>query len=158
MTMHMSGWYESIDPAGVDTPLTALLDERMFTEGDNIRINDLEMLQGFGVCVGTAADTAASAYVYTPTLDVLGRSYLTPLNVSTAAAVNSSYVRWVDFSKRPLRVADDELMRLYVNALPGTAAVQAGFVCFTDGQRMEIPTGRHITWRGTFTAPPAAGA
>ena len=157
MSMHMSGWYESLDPSGADTPLEAMMDERMFTQGDNIRTDELLEIMGLGVCIGTAASTAANSYLYTPTIDTLGRNYLSPLNVSTAAAVNANQVRFASYERRPLRVADDELMRLYINALPGAAAVQAGFIIFTDGRMMQIPSGRHITWRGTFVAPAASG-
>ena len=157
MSMHMSGWYEAIDPASADTPIAAMFDERMFTQGDNIRTDELLEIMGLGVVLSSAADTTALAYLYTPTLDTLGRVYLTPVNADAAPAVNANQVRWVDYSMKRLRVAEDELMRLNVNTAPGSALVHAGFVQFTDGMRREIPSGRHITWRGTFIAPSQAG-
>ena len=157
MSMHMSGWYESLNPAAADTPIQAMFDERMFTQGDNVRTDELLEIMGLGVVASTAANTTALSYLYTPTLDTLGRVYLTPMNVATSAAINANQVRWVDYSMKRLRVAEDELMRLYFNTAPGAAEVHAGFVQFTDGMRREIPAGRHITWRGTFTAPSQSG-
>ena len=155
MAMHLGGWLESIDPAGTPTPITAMLDERLFTTGDNIRIKDLTEVLGMGVVITSAADTLSEAYLYSPTLDILGQSYITPVNASTAPNVNGSIIRWADYMANPIMLKYDELSRCYINALPGSAQVQAAFVLFSDGRRMEVPSGRHITWRGTFTAPPA---
>ena len=96
--------------------------------------------------------------MYTPTLDVLGQSYITPVNAATAAAVDATIVRWADFSMNPIQLAYDELCRMYINALPGSAQVQAAFILFTDGNQPAIPQGRHIQWRGTYVAPSTAGA
>lgn len=157
MATHLAGWYESLDPAGVATPIKAMLDERLFALGDNIRVNKLQEVIGIGVVVTTAANTAAEAYLYSPSLDVLGQSYITPLNVGTAPAVNDTYIRWADFSAHPLKLRYDELSRLYINANPAADAVQAGFILFSDGNTMTIPAGRHIKYRGTFVAPSVAG-
>lgn len=158
MSMHLAGWFQSVDPAGSPVALDAMLDERLFTEGKNIRVNELTMIMGGGAVLTNAADIRSAAYIYTPTLNIMGNSYIVPVQSgTTAATVDVDHVRWADYSDSPVEVAYDELMRAYVSADPAAAGSQAVFILMTDGNIGAVPSGTHINWSGNFDAPATTG-
>lgn len=158
MAMHLAGWYQNVDPAGSPVQLDALEDPQIFTEGKNIRINELLMIAGAGACITTADTVPGEAYLYSPTLNIMGDSFVFPINSHATAGVPSdAHVRWADYMDAPVMVAYDELLRGYANGNPAAAGPQGIFVMFSDGNTMAIPNGTHITWKGTFSAPAATG-
>ena len=44
MSMHLAAWAQSLDPAGAWTALDACTDDRLFTEGKNIRVPPLNRI------------------------------------------------------------------------------------------------------------------
>lgn len=158
MAMHLAGWYQSVDPAGVGVSLDAMLDERIFTTGKNIRVPRLNQIVGAGAFLTSAASTLANAYIYSPTLNLLGNSWLNPVNTgSTTPYITKDVLHWVDMFDFPLSLGYDELVRAYATSNPAAAGIQAVFALFSDGTYMNIPAGDSITWEGTFPAPTSTG-
>ena len=85
MPQHLGGFLEDIDAAGGFVNLAALADDRLFTQGDDIRVpalNQVIVLAG-----GADAVVAPRMRLESPTLDAVVRYEISPLNSQDAAAV-----------------------------------------------------------------------
>lgn len=157
MPFHLAGWLESVDPAGAFNDLTALADQRLFTQGDNIRVPALNNIVALA---GGAENTVAPRLrIYSPTIEQFARFDVTPLNVAAAAAIppNDPH-RLMDLLRNPLVVGVDEMIRAELNSNPAAAQIQWALAWFADGPIAPIEGAPIYTVRGTGATALVAGA
>lgn len=159
MSFHLLGWYESVDPAGADTEIAGLLDERAWVEGDNIRVPALSYIYGAGGYVVGVTTAARRAKIYSPTLNILGLLEIDPLvHGVTDIIYPTAITPWRDYSMSPIKLGYDETMRALVNANPAAAEIQAVFLLMGDGQQPSVPAGPIISLHGVTAAGSGTGA
>jgi len=157
MAIHLAGFLESLDPAGAFVGMAALQDDKVFTQGDNLRVPELNNVIALA---GGGENTAEPRIRLTsPTLDQFTRYEIAPLNVGAAAAVEpGSPHRLVKLFNAPLVLGIDENLRVDINSNPAAAQVQWALLWFSDGPVQPIGRGAMFTVRGTGTTTLTANA
>lgn len=150
---HLAGWYESIDPGGNYQNLAALIDERLFVDGDQIRVpvlNEIAFLVAF-------LDQTANGSNYrliAPSIGQYGRFYGANVNGGTSSDVDL-VVTMLNMMK--LQLGEDEQLSAQVNSNPAAAATQVVLIAFSDGQTQAINTPISIQSQGTLTGTVTPG-
>ena len=158
MPFHLAGFLESLDPAGAFVGMAALQDDRVTTQGDNLRVPP--QLNRIVALAGGAENTAAPRIRLTsPTLERFTRYEIAPLNVGAAAAVEpNSPHRIVKLLNAPLLLGADENLRVDIDSNPAAAQVQWALLWFANGPIAPVPTGDMFTVRLTGTTTLVANA
>lgn len=155
MPQHVAGWNEDIDSAGVFDNLTALVDQRLFTQGDDIRVPELNMI--FAAAGGADGVVDPRMRLDSPTLDAIVRYEITPLNSQDAAAVEPDTPQKVDdLRMAPLHLGVDEILQVQLNNNPAAVRNQWCLVWFADQVPQPVTGGRPFTVRMTGTTTLAA--
>lgn len=150
MPFHVAGWAENIDAAGAFVNLAALVDDRLFTQGDDIRVPDLNRV--IVAAGGADAVVEPRMRLTSPTLDELTRYEVSPLNSQNAAGVEPDSPQKVDdLRQNPLLLGVDEILQ--VELFGNSAAVQDQWclLWFADQTPAPVTAGRPFTVRGTGT-------
>lgn len=150
MPQHLAGWLEDIDPAGTFSFLTALVDQRLFTQGDDIRVPTLNMV----VAAAGGADAVVQPRLRldSPTLDQMVRYEISPLNSQDAAAVEPDSPQKVDDLRlAPLILGVDEILQVELQSNPAAAQDQWALIWLADVVPQQVTGGRPFTVRMTGT-------
>ena len=150
MAFHLAGFLEDIDAAGAFVNLTALADQRLFTQGDDIRVPDLN--QVFALAGGADAVVQPRLRLTSPTLDELVRYEISPLNSQNAAAVEPDSPQKVDdLRQNPLILGVDEILQCELFNNSAAAQDQWALLWFSDGSPQPVSGQRPFTVRATGT-------
>ena len=136
MAMHLAGYAQSIDSAGVFATVNPLADPMLFVQGVNIRV-PVDTPNIIWAAGGADGVVVPRFRLTSPTLIAQGRPEVKPLNVQNAAAVvPDSPLALQDMRQNPLALAPDELLFAELNNNPAAVQWQWMFLCFADG----VPT------------------
>ena len=132
---HLAAWYESIDPGGVLTPIAAVVDQSVFTSGDDIRV-PTAMPNIIGQAALADDASAAGAQVQSPSLRAMVNLDIEPL---VAAAVFGSPPEGLFHPLSPITVVPDEPVNFALNSDPAAGADHYGLIWFGDGPQQPVP-------------------
>lgn len=150
MPQHLAGFLEDIDPAGVFVNLTALVDQRLFTQGDDLRVPPLNMV--IAAAGGADAVVQPRLRLDSPTLDQMVRYEISPLNSQDAGAVEpDSPQKMDDLRRAPLQLGIDEILQVQLLSNPAAAQDQWALIWFADQVPQPVSGGRPFTVRATGT-------
>lgn len=151
MPQHLAGWLEDIDAAGAFVNLAALVDQRLFTQGDDIRVPSLNTV--FAAAGGADAVVQPRMRLTSPTLDAIVRYEISPLNSQDAAAVEPDSPQKVDDMRgAPMHLGVDEILNVELLNNPAAVQDQWALVWFADQVPSPVSGGRPFTVRMTGTA------
>lgn len=157
MPFHLAAHLASVDNAGAFADLAALADQRLFTNGNNIRVPALNNI--IALAGGAENATVPRMRVYSPTIERVARVEVTPLNVSAAAAVTpGSPHRIMDLRDDPLVLGVDENYRVELLSNPVAAQFQWMLTWFADGPVQRVNAGNVFPIRATSATTLVAGA
>lgn len=145
---HLAGFLEDIDPAGAFVRIAALQDDRLFTQGDDLRVPDLRHV----VALAGGADgvVAPRFRLDAPSLNAMVRYEVAPLNSQDAAAVEpDSPQKVVDLRDTPIILAVDELLQCELLSNPAAAQDQWLMIWFADGPIQRVTGNNMFTLRLT---------
>lgn len=155
MSMHLGGFSESLDPAAAFVNIAALQDDRLFTQGDDIRVPPLN--QVVGVMGGADGVVAPRIRLTSPTLTARTRYEVSPLNSQDAAAVEpDSPAKYSDLATTPLVLGVDEILQAELNSNPAAVQIQWAFLWFADAPVVPVQSQTMYTVRGTGTTTAVA--
>ncbi len=146
---HMGGFAETLDAAGAFANLTALQDDRLFSQGDDLRVpsmNEVILLAG-----GADSTVASRIRLDSPTLDELVRFEIAPHNTTSGDAEPGTPHVITDLRENPLHLGEDELLQCQVLS-NGAATLHWALLWFSDGPVRPISGQRMFTARLTGTA------
>ena len=150
MTFHLGGFGETIDLAGAFGNLAALQDSRLFTEGDNLRVPELN--QVFCVAAGIGSGGNGRVRLDSPTLDAGVRPEILPVNgLADGDAEPSNPKATVDLVRSPMLLSPDENLTVQADSNTSAAAFQWCLLWFSDGAPTPISGADIMTVRGTNT-------
>jgi len=143
---HVVAWGQSIDPAGVLSPLDAIPETQLFSSGDDIRVPVfLPGLIGAAALINDAS--AARAQLQAPSLRVLTNLDIEPI-VNAATFGEPAEVLFHPESIIPLD--PDEALQFHVQSDPAAPAQHFGLVWLADGPQLPVE-GRMFSVRATTT-------
>ena len=149
---HLAAWYESIDPGGVLTPITSVVDQSVFTSGDDIRVpTQMPNIVGQAALANDAS--AAAAQIQSPSLRAMVNLDIEPV---IAAAVFGSPPEGLFHPQAPIAVVSDEPVNFALNSDPAAGADHYGLIWFGDGPQQPVP-GNIFSVRATSALALAAG-
>ncbi len=156
MPFHVAGFLESLDPAAAFVNMAGLADDRLFVQGDDLRVPELNNLI---LAAGGAENTVAPRIRLTsPTLDELVRYEITPLNVAAAAGIEpGSPQALADLLDNPLALGVDEILQAEVLSNPAAAQIQWALGWFADAPPSPVLGERIFTVRATGTTTVGVG-
>lgn len=152
MVFHLAGFGESLDPGAVFVNIAALADDRLFVQGDDLRVPELNQI--ILAAGGANDDTPPRIRLDSPTLDEVVRFEISPLNVATDADVEpGSPHALMKMMQSPLILGRDEILQAELDSNPAVAArLQWALLWFADGPVSPITGQRIFTARLTGTA------
>jgi len=150
MPIHLGGFGEDIDGAGVDDNLAALLDPLLSISGDTLRVPALNRLAM--LAAGIASGGTGEAFLVAPSLREIGNFRIAPINGNADADVETDDPpKLADLRTRPLVLQQGENVSVQFNSNTSAAAWQWVLGLFFDELR-PIPNGEVRTLRFTSTA------
>lgn len=157
MPFHTAGFLEDIDSAGVFANIAGLADQRLFVQGDDLRVPVLN--QVFAIAGGADGVVAPRFRLDSPTLDQQVRYEVSPLNSQDAAAVEPDSPQKIDdLRAAPMMLGVDEILQCQLNNNPAAAQDQWLLLWFSDGVPSPLTGGRQFTVRATGTTTLVANA
>lgn len=132
---HLAAWYEDIDPGGVLVPITAIVDQSVFTSADVIRV-PVQMPNIVGQAALLDDASAAAAQVQSPSLRAMVNLDIEPV-VADATFGSPPEVLFHPLS--PIPVVPDEPITFAVNSDPAAVEEHYGLVWFGDGPQQPVP-------------------
>lgn len=146
--LHTSGFYESIDAAGSFSNITALVDARLFTQGDDLRVPNLN--QVVLISAGIPSGGNERVRLSSPTLDELTRFEPSSLNGGADGdAEPGSPPALEDLRDSPLVLGVDEILQCEVDQNPTSAQASWCLLWFSDGPLASVSSRRGFTVRAT---------
>lgn len=149
---HLSAFYQSVDPAGALTPINAVREEMIFTNGADLRVpKGLTTLIGAAALANDASVTRAQ--IQAPSLRVQANLDVEPV---IAAAVFGTPPEQSFFPESPTKLVEDEALNFAILSDPAAAAAHYGLVWLSDGPQQPV-TGEMFTVRATATIQQTVG-
>ncbi len=145
MVFHLGGFEEDLDSAGVFANVAALADDRLFTQGDDLRVPELNRV--IFMAAGAESTVAPRVRLTSPTLDAGVRPEIVPLNIGTADIEPASPHAIMDMRENPLSLGVDEILQAEINNNPGTIIRQWVLLAFADGPVQPISGQEILTVR-----------
>lgn len=150
--LHLAGYYQSIDPGGVLTPITAVQDPVLTTQGNDVRIpSAVPYLVGALALLNDAS--AAAAQLQSPSLRAEYNLDIEPVIASNKVGNYTERCMWPD---DPIQLDVNESLNFAVKSDPAAAADHYGLVWLSDGKLQPV-AGEIISIAGTGAAALAAG-
>ncbi len=132
---HLAAWYENLDPGGVLTPIAAVVDQSVFTSGNDIRVpTQMPNIVGQACLVNDAS--AAAAQIQSPSLRAMVNLDIEPL---VAAAVFGSPPEGLFHPLAPISVVADEPVNFAIESDPAAIQHHYGLIWFGDGPQQPVP-------------------
>lgn len=141
----ITAYHESIDPAGVLQPLTAVQDNTVFTAGDDIRV-PVPLPNILGAAGLLEATAALRAQVSSPSLRRLSNLDVAPFDTGLAFSDLKAITM---HPMNPVVVTPDEPVNFSINSNPAAATSQYGLIWYGDGPQVPIQ-GDMFTVRATM--------
>lgn len=136
MPMHLAVFDASLDSAAAFAAIAPLADPMLFVQGNTIRV-PTEIPRIIWAAGGADGVVIPRVRLTSPTLRIMGRPEIKPLNVQNAAAVvPDSPPAIQDMRSSPLLLTADELLSVELNNNPAAAQQQWVALCFAD----DVPT------------------
>ena len=157
MVFHVGGFLEDIDAAGAFVNLAALADDRLFTQGDDLRVPELNRV----LMVAGGADGVVIPRIRfdSPTLDLLVRPEIRPINSQDAAAVEPDSPQAVmKMLANPWTLGIDEILQVQLNNNSAAPQDQWALLWFADAPVTPITGQSVFTARATGTTTLVANA
>ena len=133
MPFTLGAFAEDIDAAGATVNITALQDDTLFTQGDDLRVPQLNQIIGVGGGLGSGGDGLMR--LESPSLRQINRLQINPLNgLGDADVEPSDPPAWVDMSLSPRRLDIDEILQCVIDSDTSAAAFQWCLILFGDGK------------------------
>lgn len=150
--LHLAAYYKSVDPAAALTLISAVPDQSIFTNGNDIRVPK-GLTNLLAEAALSAATTPLYAEVQSPSLRQLANQDILPMAVAAKFGAQDQVQRHFD---NPRALQEAESINLGINATGGAAADNYGLIWLGDGPIK--PTGGKIfSVRATGAAALAAG-
>ena len=153
MTMHLGAFHESIDPAGVLVPITAVQDDTVFTSGDDMRVPlDLPFILGSTALLEATAPLRAQ--ISSPSLRRVSNLDIAPFGTGLVHA-DLHAINIHPMVAIPVRA--DEAINMNINSNPAGVTSQYGLILFGDGAQQPV-AGDMITVRATMSVTAILGS
>ncbi len=147
MAIHLGGFFEDIDAAGAIVNLAAIADDVLTTNGDDLRVPDLNRV--IAIAAGVASGGDGYARLDAPSLLKKTRQYISPVNGNADAdAEPDSPPAVEDLRNNPLVLRPTEDLEAVVDSDTAAAAKQWVMLWFSDSQPQR-PVGDIFTVRAT---------
>lgn len=150
--LHLAAYYKSVDPGAALVNITAVADQCVFTNGNDIRVP-----KGLANLAAEAALSAATGPQYgqvqSPSLRTLANQDITTIAAAAVFANSEQVQRHFD---SPRALMEAEALDFAINATGGAAAANYGLVWLADGPVKET-TGKIFSVRATGAATLSAG-
>lgn len=156
MPFHLGGFLEDIDPAGVFVNIAALEDDRLFNQGDDIRVPVLNRV--LMIAAGIDNVVAGRVRLDSPTLDALVRKEISPLNLAAGDVEPASPPAIEKMLENPMRLGVDEILQCEINSNPAADADQWCLLWFSDGPVAPLVGQEIFTLRATSATAAVARA
>jgi len=148
MAFHLGAFIGDIDSAGTFTALPAAADDRLFTQGNDLRVPPLN--QVVALAGGADGVVAPRIRLTSPTLTGKTRYEIAPLNSQDAAnVVADTPPKLVDLRQTPLVLGLDEILQADLNNNPAVIREQWALVWFADGPITPVSSQNMFTVRAT---------
>lgn len=155
------GFYQSIDPAGVYTPISAVLDQHVRVNGTDLFVPELNQL----IAVAGGVETTVESFLRltSPSLRAMARFQIEPYNGAAAGAVEPATPHVItDLRDNPLVLVPQETLNAEVNSNPAAAQIQWALCWLADAPVQPakgkifstIATGATALVAGTWTPVP----
>lgn len=132
MSLHMGGWGEDIDGAGITTQLAALRDPLLAISGDTLRVPSLSQIAMLAGGIGSGG--TGQLTLVAPVLRGIGNFTIAPVNGNADADVEvDDPPKLVDLRDRLLQMKAGENATVEFNSNTTSAAWQWVLAMFTDG-------------------------
>jgi hypothetical protein len=129
---HTAAFQESVDPAGAYNALTAVPDQQIRVQGDDLFVPELS--QVVAIAAGVETTVESFARLASPSLRGRSRFQIEPFNSGAAAAVEpGSPHRMIDLRHAPLKLVAQESLNAEINSNPAAAQIQWCVIWFADG-------------------------
>ncbi len=132
---HLAAWYESLDPLGTLKPIRAVVDQSVFTSGDDIRV-PTQMPNIVGQAALADDPSAAAAQIQSPSLRAMVNLDVEPV---VAAGVFGSPPEVLFHPLAPITVVADEPVNFALESDPAAAEDHYGLIWFGDGPQQPVP-------------------
>lgn len=129
--MHLAAFYQSVDPAGVFVQLAAPDDSQLTVKSPKIQVPALNQIIAIA---GLLDNTVAPELrLVAPSLLLLSRHQVAPLNVAVAAAVAPmSPHRLQDLRNNPIILVPSEQLTVEILTNPALPQIQSVLILFAD--------------------------
>jgi len=155
MPFTMVAFYEEVDPAGAFNALTAIPDQHVYTEGDNLTVPSLAQIVAISAGVCSGGDQLAR--LVSPSLRGIGRYMIHPLNGGVDADIEpDADPKVIDLRASPVPLVVNEQLNAEVNSDPTAAEGQWVVLLLSDGPITPV-TGDIRTVRATAAITLTAG-
>ncbi len=132
---HLAAWYESLDPAGVLTPIAAVVDQSVFTSGNDIRVpTQMPNIVGQAALANDAS--ASAAQIQSPSLRAMVNLDIEPI---VKAATFGSPPEVLFHPLAPITVVADEPVNFALASDPAAPTDHYGLIWFGDGPQQSVP-------------------
>jgi len=131
---HLSAYYESQDGGAAYHNVTAILDQIIFTSGDDIRVPEA-IANVLGIAVLSGATTLTASRISSPTLRQVANPNIEPM---VNALVFGSYPEFNHFPLNPIKISGNESVRCEINSDHASAVGEYGLILLGDGQQAAV--------------------
>jgi len=144
---HLAAWGQSLDQGNALTPINAVREQTLFTNGVDLRVPELLpfIIGGAALCNDASV---AQAQIQSPSLRVRTNLDIEPIINALVFGTPAEATWWPD---APLQLAPDEALNFAILADPAAAVQQYGFAMLADGPQSPV-TGDIFTVRATAAA------
>lgn len=150
--MHLSGYYQSVNPGGVATPIAAIFDQVVTTAGNDVRVPDkLNNVMGAVALINDAS--AAAAQLQAPSLRDVINVNLEPVIPSN---LFGSPIPIFMHGDSPIPLDVDENLEFWATSAPAGAVDHYGLVWLGDGP-VQPTKGNIYSLLCTAAAPGSTG-
>lgn len=148
MPIHLGGFGETVDQGGSLANIAALADQRLFYEGDNLRVPALNRV--VGVAAGVPSGGSLRCRITSPTLDEIIRPEVRPVNGNADAdAAVSDPPAIEDLRANPLTLGVDEMLSVETDHDTTSAQFAWCLLWFADGPVTPLSGSPIFTARAT---------
>lgn len=149
---HLGGFAETQDAAGALVGVAALQDDRLFTQGDNLRV-PRQLPRVPLVAAGVGTGSTVGGRLRSPSIDEFTLLRIRPFNGGNDGDVEpDSPPAYLDLRMNPLPLVADEQLRAELDSDTTSAQLQWVLVWFADGPLAPVSGQRTFTVRGVDTS------
>lgn len=149
---HLGGFAETQDAGGSAAFIAALVDDRLFTNGDRLRVPPA-LTQVPLVAAGIASGATIGARLRSPSLDEFTNMRIRPYNGGADEVPEpDSPPAYLDLRANPMQLVADEQLRAETDSDPTAGELEWVLLWFADGPLAPVGGQRMFTVRGIDTS------